>query len=223
MVQLSTGDMLRAARTSGSELGKRVAGIMDRGELVSDEIVIALIEEALPKAEAAGGAVFDGFPRTVAQAEALDALLAGRGSRIDRIIRLVVDDAALIRRIEGRFAAEGRADDNPESFKVRLNAYNTQTAPLLPYYRGQGKLVEVDHRGGRRGDRYGALLSVPAPLLHSFCPRVVPDGLRRREASYPRHPTLDKLRARIQAASGKRRSRRNENTEPSGAGAIDGR
>jgi adenylate kinase len=144
MVQLSTGDMLRAARASGSELGDMVAGIMDRGELVTDEIVIALIEERLPEAEAAGGAIFDGFPRTLAQAEALDKMLAGRGAKIDKVLRLKVDDDALLKRIEGRFLAEGRADDNPESFKIRLNAYNTQTAPLLPYYEGQGKLVELD-------------------------------------------------------------------------------
>jgi len=144
MVQLSTGDMLRAARTSGSELGDRVAGIMDRGDLVSDEIVIALIEEQLPRTEKAGGAIFDGFPRTVAQAEALDAMLAKRGKKIDVVLRLKVDDDALIGRIAKRFEAEGRADDNPESFKVRLNAYNQQTAPLLPFYRGQGKLVELD-------------------------------------------------------------------------------
>jgi len=144
MVQLSTGDMLRAARSSGSELGQRVAGIMDRGELVSDDIVIALIEEALPAAEKAGGAIFDGFPRTVAQAEALDALLARRGRKIDIVLRLVVDDEALLERIGRRFAAEGRADDNPEAFKVRLNAYNSQTAPLLPYYKAQGTLVELD-------------------------------------------------------------------------------
>jgi len=144
MVQLSTGDMLRAARSSGSELGKRVSGIMDRGELVSDEIVIALIEERLPETESAGGAIFDGFPRTVAQAEALDRLLAGRGAKIDLVIRLKVDPEALLGRIAARFAAEGRADDNPEAHKVRLDAYMTQTAPLLPYYEGQGKLVEVD-------------------------------------------------------------------------------
>eukprot|EP01039_Chlorochromonas_danica_P018771 gene18771-22639_t len=144
MVQLSTGDMLRAARSSGSELGKRVSGIMDRGELVSDEIVIALIEERLPETESAGGAIFDGFPRTVAQAEALDRLLAGRGAKIDLVIRLKVDPEALLGRIAARFAAEGRADDNPEAYKVRLDAYMTQTAPLLPYYEGQGKLVEVD-------------------------------------------------------------------------------
>ncbi len=144
MVQLSTGDMLRAARASGSELGKQVAAIMDRGELVSDEIVIALIEQALPRAEAAGGAIFDGFPRTVAQAEALDRLLTRRRSKIDMVLRLVVDDDALIRRIAHRFKEEGRPDDNPEAFKVRLEAYNRQTAPLLPFYRSQGKLVEID-------------------------------------------------------------------------------
>ena len=148
MVQLSTGDMLRAARASGSELGNRVAGIMDRGELVSDDIVIALIEERLPEAEAAGGAVFDGFPRTVAQAEALDAMLARRGSRIDVVIQLKVDPDALIERVTKRFETEGRADDNPESFKGRLAAYTAQTAPLLPYYQAQGKLHGVDGMAG---------------------------------------------------------------------------
>lgn len=147
MVQLSTGDMLRAAIASGSELGKRVSGIMERGGLVSDEIVIALIEDRLTETEAAGGAIFDGFPRTLAQAEALDATLKARGSRIDLVVRLKVDDAALMSRIAGRFAESGRPDDNPESFKVRLAAYNEQTAPLLPYYTGQGKLVEVDGMG----------------------------------------------------------------------------
>lgn len=144
MVQLSTGDMLRAAIASGSELGLRCKAIMDRGDLVSDEIVIALIEQRLPEAEAAGGAIFDGFPRTVAQAEALDRMLAARGSRIDRVVRLKVDEPALIERIGRRYADEGRADDNPETFRVRLAAYNAQTAPLLPYYEAQGKLAEID-------------------------------------------------------------------------------
>ncbi|MBS0360123.1 MAG: adenylate kinase [Proteobacteria bacterium] len=147
MVQLSTGDMLRAAIASGSELGKKVAGVMERGELVTDEIVIALIEERLPEAEAAGGAIFDGFPRTLAQAQALDIMLKSRGSQIDQVVRLKVDDEALMQRIAGRFAESGRPDDNPESFKVRLDAYNTQTAPLLPYYSEQGKLTEVDGMG----------------------------------------------------------------------------
>jgi adenylate kinase len=165
MVQLSTGDMLRAARTSGSELGDRVAGIMDRGELVSDAIVIALIEEALPAAEAAGGAIFDGFPRTIAQAEALDDLLAHRGSKIDVVLRLKVDDAALLARVTQRFAEQGRADDNPESFKVRLAAYNAQTAPLLPHYMAQGKLVEVDGMGAI--DRVAAEIEAALALVNT--------------------------------------------------------
>jgi adenylate kinase len=144
MIQLSTGDMLRAARASGSELGKRVSAIMDSGALVSDDIVIDLIEERLPEAKAAGGAIFDGFPRTVAQAEALDAMLARRGDKIDRVVRLKVDDQALLDRIGKRFAEEGRPDDNPDAFKIRLKAYNDSTAPLLPFYSDQGKLVEVD-------------------------------------------------------------------------------
>ena len=147
MVQLSTGDMLRAAIASGSDLGQRCQAIMSRGDLVSDEIVIALIEERLPEAEAAGGAIFDGFPRTVAQAEALDAMLSRRGGKIDKVVRLKVDDAALLERISRRYSEQGRPDDNPEAFKVRLDAYNRNTAPLLPYYEDQGKLVEVDGMG----------------------------------------------------------------------------
>jgi adenylate kinase len=117
---------------------------MAAGDLVSDDIVIALIEEQLTAAEQAGGAIFDGFPRTLAQAEALDLMLERRGAKIDRVVRLKVDDAMLTDRITKRFSEMGRADDNPETFKVRLAAYNSQTAPLLPYYAGQGKLVEVD-------------------------------------------------------------------------------
>ncbi len=147
LVQLSTGDMLRAATASGSALGQRVQAIMDAGDLVSDDIVIALIDEHLTAAEDAGGAIFDGFPRTLAQAESLDAMLKSRGEKIDRVVRLKVDDAMLLERIGKRFAEAGRADDNPETFKVRLAAYNRQTAPLLPYYQGQGKLIEVDGMG----------------------------------------------------------------------------
>ncbi|WP_298328550.1 adenylate kinase [Asticcacaulis sp.] len=147
MVQLSTGDMLRAAIASGSELGQKVKSIIDTGGLVSDDIVIDLIKTNLPAAEAAGGAIFDGFPRTVAQAEALDAMLTERDATIDIVVRLKVDDNALVERIEKRFAEQGRSDDNPESYKVRLAAYNAQTAPLLPYYATQGKLVEVDGMG----------------------------------------------------------------------------
>ncbi|MFN3464142.1 MAG: adenylate kinase [Terricaulis sp.] len=143
-VQLSTGDMLRAARKSGSELGAKVAAIMDSGSLVSDEIVIALIEDALARNEGAPGFIFDGFPRTVAQAKALDAMLARHGKQIDRVVRLEVDSQKLMDRIAKRFAEEGRADDNPDAYKVRLDAYIAQTAPLVPYYEGQGKMRSVD-------------------------------------------------------------------------------
>lgn len=144
LIQLSTGDMLRAARTSGSELGKKVASIMDRGDLVSDEIVIALIEEQLDINKDAPGFIFDGFPRTVEQAKALDVTLKQRGQEVDGVVRLCVDDKVLLGRIEKRFKEESRKDDNPESFKIRLGNYHEQTAPLLPFYAAQGKLTEVD-------------------------------------------------------------------------------
>ena len=144
LVQLSTGDMLRAARKSGSELGLKVADIMDNGKLVSDEIVIALIEEQLDAQAGVPGFIFDGFPRTIGQAEALDKLLKNRGESVDSVIRLKVEDASILGRIAARFEEQGRKDDNPETFKTRLNAYNKDTAPLLPYYSAQGKLTEVD-------------------------------------------------------------------------------
>ncbi len=147
MVQLSTGDMLREAIASGSELGRECQAIMSRGDLVSDDIVIALIQARLKEAEDAGGAIFDGFPRTVAQAKSLDFMLAKLGKRIDRVIRLKVDDGALLDRVAKRFAEQGRPDDNPESFKVRLDAYNRNTAPLLPYYANKDLLCEIDGMG----------------------------------------------------------------------------
>jgi len=143
-IQLSTGDMLRAARASGSPLGQKVAAIMDAGSLVSDEIVIALIDEALTAHAGAPGFIFDGFPRTVPQATALDDLLARRGQAIDLVIRLEVDDGALMARVTKRFEEQGRPDDNPATFSVRLKAYNDQTAPLVPYYKERGNLTPVD-------------------------------------------------------------------------------
>ena len=143
-IQLSTGDMLRAARSSGSELGRRVAAIMDSGSLVSDEVVISLIEEQLEKNPKVAGFIFDGFPRTIPQAQALDESLARSGQKVDVVIRLKVDEQALIDRITRRFETEGRADDNPEAFRKRLLAYNSQTAPLVEVYSGQGKLREID-------------------------------------------------------------------------------
>lgn len=144
LVQLSTGDMLRAAIKSGSELGQKVESIIKAGDLVSDEIVIALISEQLDAQDGASGFIFDGFPRTVAQAEALDSVLQKRGESVDSVIRLKVEDAAILGRIAKRFEEQGRKDDNPETFKHRLDTYNKQTAPLLPYYSAQGKLTEVD-------------------------------------------------------------------------------
>lgn len=143
-VQLSTGDMLRAARASGSELGNRVARIMDEGGLVSDEIVIDLIDEQLETNKSAAGFIFDGFPRTVGQAKALDDLLDKRGSKVDCVIRLVVDETQLMERVTKRFAEQGRKDDNPETFAARLEKYNMDTAPLLPFYAERGILREVD-------------------------------------------------------------------------------
>ena len=143
-IQLSTGDMLRAARASGSELGKSVAKIMDEGGLVTDEIVISLIDEQLTNNEGAAGFIFDGFPRTVGQAKALDELLEKRGTGVDQVIRIIVDETALVERITKRFEEQGRKDDNPETFKTRLGKYNADTAPLIPIYAEQGKLAEVD-------------------------------------------------------------------------------
>jgi adenylate kinase len=169
LVQLSTGDMLRAEVAAGSALGRQAKQIMDAGKLVPDEVIIGMIEGRLKHHE---GAILDGFPRTVAQAEALDAMLGKLGRRIDHVIELKVDEAALIDRIAGRFtcakcgagyhdrfkptAKKGvcdncagtefvrRKDDNPETMKTRLEAYRQQTAPILPYY-GARKLVrQVD-------------------------------------------------------------------------------
>jgi len=173
MIQLSTGDMLRAARTSGTKLGKKVAGVMDRGELVTDEIVIGLIEEQLTSSNTADGFIFDGFPRTLAQADALSDLLSKIGQKLDTVIQMTVDDEALVRRITGRFtcgvcgqgyheefkapiikgkcdscgevgAFKKRADDNEEALKTRLMAYYKDTSPLIGYYYAKQQLQQVN-------------------------------------------------------------------------------
>lgn len=175
MVQLSTGDMLRAARTSGTEMGKRVAEVMDRGELVTDDIVIGLIREQLENDKASGGYIFDGFPRTLAQADALGRLLVDMGENLDRVIEMQVDDDALVARITARSTCgncgevyndmtkpipedgkcskcgasdfQRRADDNEDSLRTRLLAYYKQTSPLIGYYYAKGDLVSVDGLG----------------------------------------------------------------------------
>ncbi|MFZ5779389.1 MAG: adenylate kinase [Pseudomonadota bacterium] len=172
MVQLSTGDMLRAAVASGSELGKKAKGIMERGELVPDALMVGLIEDRIAQPDCAKGFILDGFPRTEAQAEALDQMLAKTGRQLDRVIEMQVDEAALTERIVGRYSCakcgagyhdkfkrpkvEGvcdvcgateftrRKDDNAETMKTRMAAYRAQTEPLLPYYRARGVLRTVD-------------------------------------------------------------------------------
>ncbi len=148
--QLSTGDMLRAAVKAGSPVGLKAKAVMDAGGLVSDEIVVGIISDRIEEADAKKGFILDGFPRTVAQAEALDALLAKKHMELDAIVELKVDEDALLARIENRaretLAAGGtvRADDNPEAFKVRLDAYRVQTAPVSAYYASKGTLKTVD-------------------------------------------------------------------------------
>jgi len=172
MVQLSTGDMLRAAVKSGSPLGQKAKGIMEAGQLVPDDLMVGLIEDRIGQPDCAKGFILDGFPRTTAQAKALDTMLAKLGKKLDRVIEMEVDEAALTERIVGRFTCakcgtgyhdtfkrpkvEGvcdvcgskeftrRKDDTAETMKTRMAAYRAQTEPLLPYYRGKGVLRKVD-------------------------------------------------------------------------------
>ncbi len=172
LVQLSTGDMLRAAVAAGSEVGRKAKAVMEAGQLVSDEIVIGVVSERLDQPDTRAGVIFDGFPRTAAQAEALDQLLAEKGLTLDAVVSMEVDDELLVDRISGRFtcaacgegyhdthkmpAVEGvcdncgatefnrRADDNAETVRARLTAYHADTAPLIGYYTGTGKLKTVD-------------------------------------------------------------------------------
>jgi adenylate kinase len=174
--QLSTGDMLRAAGDSGSELGQKAKRLMDAGKLVPDDVMIGMIDERLNEPDTANGFILDGFPRTVPQAEALDRMLAHRGEKLDAVIEMTVDDEALIERIARRFSCakcgavyndklrppkqagvcdvcgstefKRRPDDNPETVKTRLKEYHQQTAPILPYYRKKGLLKQVDGMAG---------------------------------------------------------------------------
>lgn len=173
MVQLSTGDMLRAARKSGTEMGQRVAEVMDKGHLVTDDIVIGLIRERLLQGDLGGGVIFDGFPRTLAQADALGDMLAAEGMKLDSVVEMRVQkDEALVERVSGRSTCANcgevyhdqtkpvpddghcvkcgqtsftrRADDNADSMRTRLFAYYKETSPLIGYYHAKGLLAPVD-------------------------------------------------------------------------------
>ena len=146
VVQLSTGDMLRSAIAAGTELGMKAKQIMDAGQLVSDEIMVGMISDRMAEDDCANGVILDGFPRTVAQAEALDAMLDGRGVSLDKVIEIQVDEVALFARIEKRAAETGaaRSDDNADVLAQRLKVYHTNTAPVLPYYREKKLLMSVD-------------------------------------------------------------------------------
>lgn len=172
IVQLSTGDMLRAAVASGSDLGKQAKKIMEAGGLVSDDIMVAMIKDRIAKNDCQNGFILDGFPRTTAQAEALDEMLGGVGKKLDAVVEMRVNDEALVERISGRFTCAGcsegyndafkktkqsgvcdvcggteftrRDDDNAETVAARLKSYHAQTAPLIPYYKDRGLLQSVD-------------------------------------------------------------------------------
>jgi adenylate kinase len=150
IVQLSTGDMLRAAVAAGTPVGRTAKDIMDRGDLVPDNVVVAIVSDRIDEPDAKNGFILDGFPRTVAQAEALERMLAEKGLKLDGVVELKVDEGILVRRIESRIKetlARGeplRKDDDPEILKTRLEAYRRQTAPLIEYYREKGSLRAVD-------------------------------------------------------------------------------
>jgi adenylate kinase len=148
--QLSTGDMLRAAVAAGTPIGKKAKAVMDAGQLVADDIMVGIIADRIEEADAQRGFILDGFPRTVAQADALEAMLKNKGLKLDAVVELVVDQAALVGRIVNRAketAARGepvRRDDDPEVFKTRLEAYNRDTAVVSPYYAQRGQLTRID-------------------------------------------------------------------------------
>ncbi|WP_102866713.1 adenylate kinase [Pseudovibrio exalbescens] len=146
IVQLSTGDMLRAAVAAESEVGLQVKGILDRGELVSDDVICKIISDRIEEPDCANGFILDGFPRTIAQADALGDLLEEKALKLDGVVQLEVDEAILLERIEkrARESAEVRSDDNADALKKRLAVYNEQTAPLVAYYEARGMLKKVD-------------------------------------------------------------------------------
>ena len=146
--QISTGDMLRAAVAAGTPVGQKAKQLMERGDLVPDEIVIGVAEERLAQADAQKGFILDGFPRTPGQAEALDRLLAGLGTPLERCLAIEVDTEELVRRLLKRAEIEGRSDDNESTIRNRMEVYESQTAPLVAHYEAQGIVRRIDGSGG---------------------------------------------------------------------------
>ncbi len=147
IVRVSTGDLLRDAAGQGTPLGQRAKSYMGQGLLVPDDVIVGLLREVLASPKASKGVIMDGFPRTVAQAEAVDTLLAERKQQVDQVLFFDVADEELLKRITGRARAEGRADDNPEAFRQRLVVYRRDTQPLVDFYRKRGMLVEIEAVG----------------------------------------------------------------------------
>jgi adenylate kinase len=145
--QISTGDMLRGAVAAGTDVGRQAKDYMDRGELVPDAVVIGVAEERLSQDDTESGFILDGFPRTAAQAEALDVLLERMGTNLECCIALVADEDSLVARLLGRAQIEDRSDDSEETIRTRMSVYRAQTAPLVDYYRNRGVLAEVDGLG----------------------------------------------------------------------------
>jgi adenylate kinase len=165
IAHISTGDLLRAAVKAGTPLGLKAKAVMEAGQLVSDEIVLGLLEERLAQADTKAGFILDGYPRNLAQANALDALLARVGQPLDAVVKLNVPDAAIVKRCEIRFEQEHRADDNPETVRKRLAVYAEQTAPVADFYARRGLLTEIDGVGAIEaiGDRVLSALRARVP------------------------------------------------------------
>ena len=214
IVQLSTGDMLRAAVKAETPVGLRAKDIMARGELVPDEVVVGIIEERIQQPDAAKGFILDGFPRTVAQAEALDALLSKKRQKLDGVVELVVDDEVLLERIERRVAemqARGepvRADDNAEALKKRLDTYHAQTAPLSHFYRKKGLLKATDGMAAIDSvtEAIGTLLAAPTPRKKTVARKRVVRGAQGRRAA-GRKPVARGTAARTRPKASKTASR----------------
>ncbi len=222
IVQLSTGDMLRAAVAAGTPVGLRAKSIMEAGQLVPDEVVVAIVAERIDQSDAKRGFVLDGFPRTVPQAEALERLLAERGLRLDGIIELKVDEGILLKRIENRVAemtARGeklRADDNPEVLKGRLAAYRAQTAPLTDHYRRKAMLKTVDGMAPIGAVSVAIDLHLSPIGAAKAKPKTAKRAAKRRSAKRPAKKPVAKAAARRAPSAGPKGGKTGRKAKPGG-------